>query len=129
MNPISLFFEQVKAYISIIIVVAIFASIVASFFYGKHVQSMENEIHRAEEIAQLNEQIKEKQAVVDKISTDFENKLANLKVVNTTINRNYTKELTNTVYTDCKIPTTGVALVNDTVVKLNLSRTLKGIKE
>jgi hypothetical protein len=46
------------------------------------------------------------------IADRFEDKLAKIKIVNTTVNRETTHELQSRVYTDCKLPESGRVLIN-----------------
>lgn len=48
----------------------------------------------------------------DEIADRFEKKLDNLKITNTTINRDVTHELQTRVYSDCKLPESGRVLLN-----------------
>jgi hydroxymethylpyrimidine pyrophosphatase-like HAD family hydrolase len=119
-----LIFTQLKAYLYLIVGIGFSILLFYTYHSGATHQKEVDEIALNKAVAAYQVQI---QTEVDRrtlIETTFINKLDNIKVVNTTINKTLTKELTNTVYTNCKVPETGVDIINDDVTKLNLSRTL-----
>ena len=119
------FFLQFKAYfyaLAVLIVAALFAG---TFFFGVHYQKLEGQAEIERQRIAFQILTEKEQSRYDDIATKFIGRLENIKVVNTTINKNFTKELTNTVYKDCVIPVTGVQLLNDTVKQLNSARNEK----
>jgi hypothetical protein len=101
---------------------ALIAAIGGSYFYGRHEQSITDQLVSAKQEQVLQAQITTEQDRRNQISTDFEGKLDNLKIVNTTINRNVKTEVQKQVYTDCKLPVSGVALINNSADALNAVR-------
>lgn len=101
---------------------ALIAAIGGSYFYGRHEQSTTDQLASAKQEQVLQAQINAEQDRRNQISTDFEAKLDNLHIVNTTINRNVKTEVQKQIYTDCKLPDSGVALINNTADALNAVR-------
>lgn len=56
----------------------------------------------------------------DEVSASFQTALDNLKVVNTTINRQVQVETQKLVYTDCKLPDSGADLLKKQVDEVNM---------
>lgn len=121
-------FLQFKAYFYAMAVLIVGALFVGTFFFGIHYEKLESqaEIER-QRIAFQILTVKE-QSRYDDIATKFIDRLENIKIVNTTVNKNFTKEILNTVYKDCVIPVTGVQLLNDTAKQLNSVRTTRIVK-
>jgi hypothetical protein len=121
----SVFFTQFKMYFIAAAMVAVLGLIGGAFFYGQHIEHLSNQValdkQRVEFQVKIDDEVKRR----EEISTRFETKLDNIKIVNTTITKNITKELAKPVYTDCKVPDTGVQLINDNAKSLNDVR--KGI--
>lgn len=107
-----------------LIVVALFSAISGSFFYGQHTQKESDDLIAAKQQQLMQVQINNEQDRRNQISTAFENKLDNLHIVNTTINRTVKQELQKQIYTDCKLPDSGVALINSNADQLNTTRGL-----
>jgi hypothetical protein len=94
---------------------------VVSFIAGWRVDDWK---HSAVLAAQLQDQIAQTAAEskrADRVSDSFERKLANLRITNTTINRDTIHELEKTVYGDpnCDLPVTGVRLRNQSIDAAN----------
>jgi protein-tyrosine-phosphatase len=119
-------FAQIKAYIDLIIGIALAILFVGTAWYSYHAgtqnQANKDAAAQAKEIAAYQAQVKTEQDRRDQITDVFIKKLDSIQIVNTTVNKNFTKELTNTVYTDCKVPETGVDLINLSASQLNDSR-------
>lgn len=107
-----------------IIVIALFSAISGSFFYGQHTQKESDELVAAKQQQLMQVQINNETDRRNQISSAFENKLDNLHIVNTTINRTVKQELQKQIYTDCKLPDSGVALINSNADQLNATRNL-----
>lgn len=119
-------FTQIKAEIYLVVTVIFILAFTALCWYAYHSgethQSEMDQIAQSKVLASYQAQIDILQKNRDEVANIFEKKLDNIQIVNTTINKNFTKELTNTVYTDCKVPETGVDIINDMVTQLNNSR-------
>jgi hypothetical protein len=112
-------FTQLKVYVAI---AALLAAVSGSFFYGQHTQKLaDDEVFNKERVA-LQQKIDTEQQRREEISSKFETKLDNIKVVNTTINKTVKQELQKQIYTDCKLPDTGVDLINSNADQLNAVR-------
>ncbi len=108
--------------------VAAAAIYAAGFGTGWKVDSWKND---AEHAAEMDQAIKERLAAEqerdaataerNRIATRFETRLANLKVVNRTINNEVKREITKEVYgnPECAIPVSGVRLFNDAIDAAN----------
>lgn len=67
------------------------------------------------ERAKLTEKVEAANARAEEIASRFENKLASMKVVNRTINNEVRREVEKQVYTDCKVPESGRAVLGRAV--------------
>jgi TorA maturation chaperone TorD len=105
-----------------IVSAALICAIGGSYFYGRNEQKTADQLVAAKQEQVLQQQINTETDRRNQIATDFENKLDNLKIVNTTVNRTVTQELTKQIYTDCKLPDSGVALINNSADQLNAVR-------
>lgn len=56
----------------------------------------------------------------DQVSNDFFDALRNMKVVNTSITQEVRKEVEKLVYTDCRLPDSGVDLLKKKVDSVNM---------
>lgn len=111
--------SEIKAFI---ISGVLIAATVGSYFYGRHEQSVSDQLLAAKDQAVMQVKINAETDRRNQISQIFEDKLDNLKIVNTTINKTVTQELQKQIYTDCKLPATGVALINSNADQLNALR-------
>lgn len=66
-----------------------------------------------------NQLLLQAQARADEIAGRFQTALDQLRVVNKTFNNEIHREVEKTVYTDCKLPQTGAALLNQHVDAVN----------
>lgn len=105
-----------------VVSIALISAIGGSFFYGQRTQKEADEILAAKQQQVVQQQINQETDRRNQISSVFEAKLDNLKVVNTTINRNVKTEVQKQIYTDCKLPDSGVALINNSADALNAVR-------
>lgn len=105
-----------------VVSIALIGAIGGSFFYGQRTQKESDLVVAAKQEQLLQQQINTEQDRRNQIATDFEGKLDNLHIVNTTINRNVKTEVQKQIYTDCKLPATGVALINNSADALNAVR-------
>jgi hypothetical protein len=106
----------------VVVSIALVSAIGGSFFYGQHTQKESDLAVAAKDQVIMQTKIDAETARRNDISSKFEDKLDNLKIVNTTITRNVKTELQKQIYTDCKLPATGVALINNNVDLLNAVR-------
>lgn len=74
------------------------------------------------------ERLKELQAKGSTIEGDFLTALKNMRVVNTTYTNEIVKETEKLVYTDCKLPDSGVDLLNKHIDDVNMRLIGKGAK-
>lgn len=105
-----------------VVSIALVSAIGGSFFYGQRTQKEADQILAAKQQEVVQQQINQETDRRNQIATDFEAKLDNLHIVNTTINRNVKTEVQKQIYTDCKLPDSGVALINNSADALNASR-------
>jgi hypothetical protein len=105
-----------------VVSIALISAIGSSFFYGQHTQKEADGLVAAKQEQLVQQQINTETDRRNQIATDFESKLDNLHIVNTTINRNVKTEVQKQIYTDCKLPDTGVALINNSADALNAVR-------
>lgn len=112
-------FAQYKAYI---ICAVLFAALSGSFFFGRHVEGLENAQALEKQRVEMQAKIDTETDRRNEISARFEQKLDNIKIVNTTINNTVRHELEKQIYTECKLPDSGVQLINDNADKLNAVR-------
>jgi hypothetical protein len=105
-----------------VVSLALVSAIGGSFFYGQHTQKESDEIIAAKQQQVVQQQINAETDRRNQISSVFEAKLDNLHIVNTTITRNVKSEVQKQIYTDCKLPDTGVALINNSADALNAAR-------
>lgn len=61
--------------------------------------------------AELSSKIEAADRRAEEIATRFEDKLANLKVVNRTVNNEVRREVEKQIYTDCRVPEGGRAVL------------------
>lgn len=105
-----------------VVSIALISAIGGSYFYGRHEQSQSDALLSAKEQAAMQVKIDAETARRNDISQKFEDKLDNLHITNTTINRTVKTELQKQIYTDCKLPDSGVALINNNAALLNAAR-------
>lgn len=105
-----------------VVSIALISAIGGSYFYGRHEQSVSDQLLAAKDQAAMQVKIDTETSRRNDISQKFEDKLDNLKIVNTTITKNVTTELQKQIYTDCKLPTSGTALINSNADQLNAAR-------
>jgi hypothetical protein len=105
-----------------VVSLALISAIGGSYFYGRHEQSVSDQLLAAKDQAAMQLKINAETDRRNDISQKFEDKLDNLKIVNTTITKNVTTELQKQIYTDCKLPASGTALINANADQLNAAR-------
>jgi hypothetical protein len=105
-----------------VVSIALIGAIGGSFFYGQHTQKESDGLVAAKQEQMVQKQIDTETERRNQISSVFEQKLDNLHIVNTTINKNTKTEVQKQIYTDCKLPDTGVALINNSAAALNAVR-------
>jgi hypothetical protein len=105
-----------------VVSLALIAAIGGSFFYGQHTQKEFDGLLAAKQQQVMQTKIDAETDRRNQIASVFEDKLDNLHIVNTTINRTVKTELQKQIYTDCKLPDSGVALINNNADLLNASR-------
>jgi Tfp pilus assembly protein PilX len=69
--------------------------------------------------AAVQKQVAEERERQEEWARRFETRLANLRVVNRTINNEIRRELEKTVYTDCAVPESGSLLIRRNVDQAN----------
>lgn len=106
----------------VVVAAALIGAIGGSFFYGQRTQKEADDLLAAKQQQVMQVKIDAETDRRNQISSIFEDKLDNLHIVNTTINRTVKQELQKQIYTDCKLPDTGVALINNTADQLNAAR-------
>jgi hypothetical protein len=95
-----------------VVSLALISAIGGSYFYGRHEQSVSDQLLAAKDQAAMQLKINAETDRRNDISQKFEDKLDNLKIVNTTITKNVTTEL----------PASGTALINANADQLNAAR-------
>jgi|GEM_PF-5318830 hypothetical protein len=112
-------------------IVAFFISVLGSggtgAYFGYGWAAAKNTSNQLALVAAQNTAINAKDALIaslqasgNKIEGDFENKLGNLHVTNTTVQQQIRTETQKLVYTDCKLPDSGVDLLNKHIDDVNL---------
>ena len=109
-------------YLILIKVAAGVLILVGTFFFGTHYQANEDKVEQDKIRVEMQAKIDVETARREEVSTNFETKLSNLKIINTTVNKTVQKEVQKQIYTDCRFPDTGAALITDNATKLNASR-------
>lgn len=118
------FFEQFKLYFYAGLIAVGLAMIIGGFFFGRHVESLENAKDREKERIEWQAKVDAERDRLDTISARLEEKIGNIQVVHTTINRRVEKEIEKQIYNnvDCAIPDTGVDIINQNASDLNATR-------
>jgi hypothetical protein len=106
----------------VFVVVLVVGALGGMYTYGQHVQKTTDTVAQQKEVIALQAQIKTETDRRIQISDDFMTKLDNIKIVNTTINNTLPKEIQKTVYTTCKLPDSGVQLLQNNIQQLNAAR-------
>ena len=96
--------------------------IVIAAIFGWSGYTIGGKLERAVQLEKVERAKLAKEAAEEKanlIATRFESQLANLKLVNTTINQDIRREIEKTIYTACKLPPSGRVLLDRAVGAAN----------
>lgn len=99
--------------------IAIGVAIIGVFFAGVRYKSASCEVEKLELIAQYTQMIQEEVDRRQQISEIYEQQIAELRVQQREIIREVEVEIEKPIYKECKVPNSGIKLLNDTVDKLN----------
>ena len=103
--------------------VAIGLILIGAFFAGVRYESATCELEKQEIIAEYTQMIQDEVDRRYDISVDYEERLAILRSQTREVIKEVEVEVVKPIYKDCKVPESGVNLLNDTINKLNKSRT------
>lgn len=112
----------------LVLLIAAMALSGGGFVAGWKVEGWRNDSHRAAEVAKANAEAKAAQAAADearaareRIADRFEQRLANLRIINRTINNEVRHEIEKPVFVDpnCALPESAVRLRNAAIDAAN----------
>jgi len=119
---IDLIVTKFKTYLNTFLEALELILIVSAFFYGQHVQKLEDNSDLDKANVEFQKKVDTEVNRRKLIEETFESKLDNIQIINKTINTKVQKEIQKEVYTDCKIPQSGIDLLNDSINKNNDTR-------
>ena len=96
---------------------------IGAFFAGVRYESATCELEKQEIIAEYTQMIQDEVDRRYDISVDYEERLAILRSQTREVIKEVEVEVVKPIYKDCKVPESGINLLNDTINKLNKSRT------
>ena len=96
--------------------------ILGTFFAGVRYESLVCEQEKREIIDEFASRLQEQIDRQYEISLQYEERLADMRSEIYTISQQVDSEVVKPIYRDCKVPETGVKLLNDTVDNLNKLR-------
>lgn len=99
--------------------IAIGVAIIGVFFAGVRYKSATCEVERLELIAEYTQIIQEEVDRRQQISEVYEQQMAELRSQQREIIREVEVEIEKPIYRECKVPDSGIKLINDTINKLN----------
>jgi hypothetical protein len=99
--------------------IAIGLAIIAVFFAGVRYESATCRVEKLELIAEYTQMIQEEVNRRQQISEIYEQQMAELRSQQREIIREVEVEIKKPIYNECKVPESGIKLLNDTVNKLN----------
>jgi hypothetical protein len=99
--------------------IAVGIAIIGVFFAGIRYESAKCEIERLELIAEYTLMIQEEVDRRQQISEVYEQQMAELRSQQREIIRAVEVEIEKPIYNECRVPESGIKLLNDTVNKLN----------
>ena len=102
--------------------IAIGIAIIAVFLAGVRYESAKCEIERLELIAEYTQLLQEEVDRRQQISEIYEQQMAALRAQQREIIREVEVEIEKPIYKECKVPDSGIKLLNDTVDNLNKLR-------
>ena len=118
----------------LIVLLLIVISGLVGLYFGYHYAKGEYSADKAAMLTAYNTALEESQArrkeQEDKgnlIAKDFMGKLAGIKVVNNNYHTTLQKETEKLVYTDCKVPDSGIDLLNKHIEESNMVLLGKGV--
>lgn len=101
---------------------ALAIAFVVVFLAGIRYESNSCEVEKQQIINEYTQMIQDEVDRRYKISTEYEDRIANLKGETRTIIETIEVEVVKPIYKDCKVPESGVKLLNDSVNKFNSLR-------
>jgi len=97
-------------------------AIVAAFMAGKAYESNACEVEKAEIVQQFTQLIQEEVDRRYQVSQVYEQRMQELRDTTRTITEVVEVEVEKPVYRECKVPKSGVELLNQNINKLNSTR-------
>jgi hypothetical protein len=101
---------------------ALALAFVGAFLAGVKYESNSCEVEKQQIINEYTQMIQDEVDRRYKISTEYEDKIANLKGETRTIIETIEVEVVKPIYKDCKVPESGVKLLNDSINRFNSLR-------
>lgn len=101
---------------------AVGIAIVGVFFAGVRYKSASCEVEKHRLIAQYTQMIQDEVDRRYEISLQYEDRLAEFRVMTREIVKEVEVEVVKPIYTECRVPQSGINLLNETVDKLNKAR-------
>lgn len=101
---------------------AVALAIALTFFAGMRYESAICEVEKQELIAEYTQMIQDEVDRQFAISVEYEDQIAELKKETRVIVEQVEVEVVKPIYRDCRVPESGLKLLNDTINKLNNAR-------
>lgn len=101
---------------------AIALAIALTFFAGMRYESALCEVEKQKIIAEYTQMIQDEVNRQFVISTEYEDRIAELRKESRVIVEQVEVEVIKPIYRDCRVPESGLKLLNDTINKLNNAR-------
>jgi len=102
--------------------IAIGLILIGAFFAGMRYESATCALEKQKIISEYTQMIQDEVDRRYDISVDYEERLAILRSQTREVIKEVEVEVVKPIYKDCKVPESGVNLLNDTINKLNTSR-------
>lgn len=98
---------------------AISLAVVVTFFAGVKYESGVCEVEKQKLIAEYTQMIQEEVDRRYELSVQYEERLAEMRAQSHETVKQVEVEIVKPIYRDCKVPETGIKLLNETINKLN----------
>lgn len=101
---------------------AIGLALIGTFFAGVRYESATCEVEKQEIIAEYTQMVQDEVDRRHEISVQYEERLAQMRADSRKVIERVEVEVVKPIYKDCKVPESGVNLLNETVEQLNNNR-------
>jgi len=102
--------------------IAIGLALIGTFFAGARYESAICEVEKQEIIAEYTQMVQDEVDRRYELSVQYEERLAEMRAQSRKIVERVEVEVVKPIYKDCKVPESGVNLLNETVEQLNNNR-------